>query len=136
MAGAEGTALHVGLSLTLPWTQLWSQESQTLAICLCILQSPHPACELDIPEPVTSFHDSKQTECMLRCVKVLRDTYILAFFSTGLGFPGGSAVNNLPTMQEMWVQSLCQEDPLKKEMATHSSILAWKISWTEETGRV
>ena len=53
--------------------------------------------------------------------------------SIGLGFPGGSAVNNLPTRQEMWVQSLCQEDPLKKEMATHSSILAWKISWTEET---
>ena len=35
-------------------------------------------------------------------------------------------------MQEMWVQSLGQEDPLEKEMATHSSILAWKIPWTEE----
>jgi len=37
-------------------------------------------------------------------------------------------------MQEMWVQSLGQEDPLEKEMATHSSILAWEISWTEEPG--
>ena len=36
----------------------------------------------------------------------------------------------------MWVQSLGQEDPLEKEMATHSSILAWKIPWTEEPGRL
>ena len=38
----------------------------------------------------------------------------------------------LPAMQETWVQSLGWEDPLEKEMATHSSILAWKIPWTEE----
>ena len=37
-------------------------------------------------------------------------------------------------MQETWVQSLGQEDPLEKEMATHSSILAWRIPWTEEPG--
>ena len=37
-------------------------------------------------------------------------------------------------MQEIWVRSLGQEDPLQKEMATHSSTLAWKIPWTEETG--
>ena len=44
---------------------------------------------------------------------------------------------NLPAMQETqetWVRSLGQEDPLEKEMATHSSILAWKILWTEEPG--
>ena len=46
--------------------------------------------------------------------------------------PGGSAVKNLLAMQETWVQSLDQEDPLEKEMAAHSSILAWKIPWTEE----
>ena len=40
----------------------------------------------------------------------------------------------MPETQEMWVQSLGQEDPLEKRMATHSSILAWKIPWTEETG--
>ena len=45
-------------------------------------------------------------------------------------------VRNLPTMWETWVQSLCQEDPLEKEMATHSSILAWRIPWTEEPGRL
>ena len=41
-------------------------------------------------------------------------------------------VKNLPAKHETWVQSLGQEDPLQKEMATHSSILAWKILWTEE----
>ena len=45
-------------------------------------------------------------------------------------------VNNLPAMQETRVQSLVWEDPLEKEVATHSSILAWKIPWTEEPGGV
>ena len=52
------------------------------------------------------------------------------------GFPGGSDVKNLPAIQETWVQSLGQEDLLEKEMATHSSILAWRIPWTEEPGRL
>ena len=43
-------------------------------------------------------------------------------------------VKNLPAVQETWVQSLGQEDPLEKGMATHSSILAWKIPWTKEFG--
>ena len=43
-------------------------------------------------------------------------------------------VKNLPAMQETWVQSLGQEDPLEEGMATHSSILAWRIPWTEEPG--
>ena len=43
-------------------------------------------------------------------------------------------VKILPAMQEMWVRSLGQEDPLEKGTATHSSILAWRISWTEEPG--
>ena len=51
-----------------------------------------------------------------------------------LGFPGGLVVKNLPPVQEMRVQSLGQEDPMEKEMATHSSILAWAITWTEEPG--
>ena len=51
-----------------------------------------------------------------------------------MGFPGGSAVKNPPPKQETQVQSLGQEDALEKEMATHSSILAWKIPWTEEPG--
>ena len=50
------------------------------------------------------------------------------------GFPGGSVVKKLPAVWETWVRSLGQEDPLEKEMATHSSIFAWKIPWTEEPG--
>ena len=73
-----------------------------------------------------------------------------------IGFPGGirgknlpakaedirdvvlvaQAVKRLPAMQETWVQSVGWEDPLEKEMVAHSSILAWKIPWTEEPGRV
>ena len=45
-------------------------------------------------------------------------------------------VKNLPIRQEMWVQSLGREDPLEEGMATHSSILAWEIPWTEEPGRL
>ena len=48
------------------------------------------------------------------------------------GFPGGSVVKNLPAMQETLVRSLGREDLLEKEMATHSSSLAWEIPWTEE----
>ena len=52
-----------------------------------------------------------------------------------MGFPGDSVVKNPPANAgETWVQSLGQEDPLEKEMANHSSILAWEIPWTEEPG--
>ena len=43
-------------------------------------------------------------------------------------------VKRLPALVETWVQSLGWQDPLEKEMATHSSILAWRIPWTEEAG--
>ena len=45
-------------------------------------------------------------------------------------------IKNLPAEQEMWVRFLCREDPLEEGMATHSSILAWEIPWTEEPGRL
>ena len=53
----------------------------------------------------------------------------LTWFGKGRSFPGGSVVKNLPANEETWVKSLDQEDPLEKEMATHSNILAWKIPW-------
>ena len=53
-----------------------------------------------------------------------------------ISIPGSSAVKNLPPMQETQVRSLGQEDPLEEGMATHSSILAWRIPWTEEPGRL
>ena len=54
-----------------------------------------------------------------------------------LGFAGGSVIKNPPEMQEVqgtWVRSLGREDPLEEGMATHSSILAWRVSQTEEPG--
>ena len=49
-------------------------------------------------------------------------------------FAGGLVVKNPPAMQETWVQSLGGEDPLEKEKATHSSVLAWRIPWPEKPG--
>ena len=49
-------------------------------------------------------------------------------------FPGGSVVKNSPAKEEMWVHSLDREDPLEKETATYSSVLAWEILWTGEPG--
>ena len=58
--------------------------------------------------------------------------FVLRF---GLGlYVMAQTVKNLPAMQEIWVLSLGRENPLKKGMATHSSILAWRIPWTEEPG--
>ena len=51
-----------------------------------------------------------------------------------MGFPSGPVVKNLPANAEMQVLSLGPEDPLEKEMATHSSIPAWEIPWTEKPG--
>ena len=58
---------------------------------------------------------------------------IFHILSSG-GFPVGSVLKNLPTMQEMQLQSLGWKNPLEKEMATHSNILAWGIPRTEEAG--
>ena len=62
-------------------------------------------------------------------------SFILLFFLNWTSLVA-QMVKLLPTMRETWVQSLGQEDLLEKEMATHSSILAWKILWTEEPGRL
>ena len=66
-----------------------------------------------------------------------------AFYNQNfVGYPSpqtslvAQTVKRLPTMQETWVQSLGQEDVLEKEMATHSSTLAWKVPWMEEPGRL
>ena len=52
------------------------------------------------------------------------------------GFLGDSGVKDLPAVQEMQVRSLAWEDPLEEEMATHSSILAWRIPWSKEPSRL
>ena len=61
---------------------------------------------------------------------------LLHLLTTPFGFPDGSVVKNPPAMQEMWVQSLGQEDAWEEKMVTYSNILAWKIPWTEESGRL
>ena len=58
----------------------------------------------------------------------------LSLGTSHLGSTNGSVVKNPPVIQRMRVRSLGQEDPLEEGMATHSSILAWRILWTEEPG--
>ena len=72
------------------------------------------------------------------CINQLLHIGFPKFYS---GFAAGKDLSlvvqmimNLPTVQETWVRFLSQENPLGKEMATHSSILAWRILWTEESG--
>ena len=64
---------------------------------------------------------------------ICSDILLQNFWETSLV---AQTVKCLPAMRETWVQSLGQEDPLEKEMATHSSTLAWKIPWMDEPGRL
>ena len=63
-------------------------------------------------------------------------TFIVYIYTFYLGFPGGSDAKESACIQETQVWFLDREDPLEKGMATHSSILAWRIPWTEEPGRL
>ena len=75
------------------------------------------------------------TESILCVSIVLSNSFVI--ISLCLPYHAGAqTVKRLPTVQETWVQSLGQENPLEKEMTTHSSILAWKIPWTKEPGRL
>ena len=62
--------------------------------------------------------------------------FIFHWYTDLLGFPGDSGGKESPATRETWIQSLGWEEPLEKEMATHSSILAWITPWTEEPGRL
>ena len=70
------------------------------------------------------FHDIYEFAEKRNCVRAL-----------GV-WQGGSVVENLPPMQETLVGSLGQEDPLEEEIVTHSTVLAWRIPWTKESGRL
>ena len=67
------------------------------------------------------------------CVYVCKYIYIYVYIWASLI---AQSIKNLPAMKETWVRFLGQEDALEKKMATHSSILAWRIPWTEEPGRL
>ena len=66
----------------------------------------------------------------------MKKIHIIAQAQYSLDFPDGSVMKNPSEMREMWVRPLGWEDVLEKEMATHSSILAWKIPWIEKSGRL
>ena len=70
--------------------------------------------------------------CDLMCVSFILDNVCILYLASLVA----QRVKHLPALQETWVWSLGREDPLEKEMATHSSILAWKIPWTEEPDRL
>ena len=93
--------------------------------------------------PASEFHlnDSEFFSTPTLFSKIISFSECLFFFSKLfiyfiLGFPGGSVVKNPPASAREQVYSLSQEDSLEKEMATHSSILAWEILRTEEPGRL
>ena len=86
-------------------------------------------------------YTSKLTSMVVDMVTVIVGwrPQLLAIWVSLQGFPGGSALvaqrlNRLPAMRETQVLSLGREDPLEKQMATHSSTLAWRIPWREEPG--
>ena len=79
------------------------------------------------------FFLKKSSACHV-CGLLSPREYLMYLLRIFWGFLGGSAVKHLPAMQETWIRSLDREDPLQKEMATHSSILAWTVSWTEKLG--
>ena len=85
-----------------------------LTICCCWIKAQCLSHDMDV-----------LVGLLLTCVRT---------FSVSDGKPGGSVVKNLPAKQEMQVRSLGWADPLEKEMATNSSILAWEITWQEEPG--
>ena len=71
---------------------------------------------------------------VLTGASLIKESPLLYFTSLSKSFIFTQTVKNLPAMQETWVQSLGWEDPPEKEMATHSSILAWRIPCTQEPG--
>ena len=64
----------------------------------------------------------------------MKDNYLMQLITLRITSLVAQTVKRLPTMRETWVQSLGQEDPLEKDMAIHSSTLAWKTPWTDEPG--
>ena len=95
----------------------------------CRLRSPHRQPDLLSRERRPAYMEERMSAYIWQAS---------IFYSPAskMDFPGGSDSKASATMRETWVQSLGREDPPEKDMATHSSILAWKIPWTEEPGRL
>ena len=128
----------------------WTQASWIFSWCLTpsrasILRGPGWSLESHMTQPWKSHDSALEVTCYhvgtLRTgssVHWFRGRIFLETSYHGIrAFPSGSVVKNPPAMQEpqeIWVGSLGHEDPLEEGMATHSSILAWRIPWTEEPG--
>ena len=78
---------------------------------------------------------TKTLTVVILVIKFTGDIYFLKFFVVGASLVA-QRLKRLPPMRETWVRSLGWEDPLEKEMAIHSSILAWRIPWTEKPSRL
>ena len=113
------------------WPRLWHPTPLNL-----FQTSP----EISPPsEPWTFGADALQrgsNSGCFQCVVILQFLTIASLAACLLTSLVAPMVKCLPAMQETWIQSLGWEDPLEKEMATHSSALAWKIPWPEESGRL
>ena len=97
----------------------------------------HGVAKSDMIEQLNNWIQKASFFFVVVCfLSVISCWQVAGFFSTRCGiyraFLVAQMVKTLPAMQETWVQSLGQEDPLEKGMATHSTILAWRISWTME----
>ena len=110
-----------------PWA-IWAAHLEALLSSLVCLVGDNPTCSFTLPvHPQSCFSDlltAYSSKNLINCM-----TLILL-----LVFPGGSVVKSLSAVQKTQVWSLSWEDPLEKEMATHSSILSWEIPWTDEPG--
>ena len=95
--------------------------------------SPWSCKELDMTEWLNNHHHLGGALVPAELLRYISDCYVYPFRKNWASLVA-QMVKNLPVMQVTQVQSLGQEDPLEKEMAIHSSILAWRIPWTEESG--
>ena len=89
---------------------------------------------LSLPQVPLLKDDSVVYACMSACGCVCMCVCVCVCIYIWQASLVAQPVKKLPAMQETWVRLLGQEDPLEKEMATHSSMLAWRIPWTKETG--
>ena len=131
----KGKATHSSiLAWRIPWTveSMGSQSHDWVTFShmetTCILKSKTGTAK---PRP---WNHTQHLRIKLPDLTMSVSICALSWFSSCI--PGGSVVENLPAMQETWVQSLDGEDPLEKGMATHSSIFSWRVAWTEEPGRL
>ena len=104
---------------------------QHLLLCVCLFHSSHPnRCEV-VVICISLISGAKH---ILMCLLAIWIPYLEKYLSPLWASLVAQMVKCMPTIQESRVWSLGQEDPLEKEMATHSSTLAWKIPWMEESG--